>query len=76
LCGEVWKEEALNLLAFEDGDRRDSRVLAEDEAIWKDFRAELDAISCFSAGRNESVTQERDLLHGLDGSNQISNGTF
>ncbi|PNX62667.1 hypothetical protein L195_g061256, partial [Trifolium pratense] len=49
LSGEASKAEALNL--EEEGDRRDSRVLAEDEAIWKDFRAQFDAISCFSVVR-------------------------
>jgi len=35
-------------LAFEEGDRRENRVLAEDEAIRRDFLAQLEAISCYA----------------------------
>jgi hypothetical protein len=65
-CGEAWKAEALNLLAFEEeeGDRRENRVLAGDEATRKDFLAQFDAISCSHCSvrmvrRKERVTEER-----------------
>lgn len=55
----------------EEGDRRENKVLAEDEAIPRDFLAQFDAISCsrysVSGTKGKSrLRKKRVLPYGLD----------